>query len=215
MEFKAFEPSRVVLLTFATRKMGQIFLPDAIAALQQRYRFQIVPGATELGNEILSFKIGEMDGVGINEFSIYSDGVIVETRANTSFIDKFLSDVLDFAERELGIEETGIPPRERHYESHVVVSMDINPRKMLPIAKEAQSSLVRSLGEYGLRPFNFDFAAFSFATDATAYGGRKPIPFTLARRINVPFDAGIFFSSAPLATDDHLGLLERLEHHMR
>jgi hypothetical protein len=72
-------------------------------------------------------------------------------------------------------------------------------------------AVTERLLSYGLRPFDFSFAAASLATDDTAMTGRKPVPFTVMRRVNVPFDANIYFSTAPLKTNDHIAALETFE----
>lgn len=168
----------------------------------------------ELVGDVFLFNHGVFDGVGINEFGIYSDGILVASRANTDILDAFLDDLMSWARQELGIIETGVPPRERHYESALVVSLRINESRSFPFSNILCSALTRYQESYGLKPFDFSFGAFSVATDTTAYGGRKPIPFTIARRVNVPFDANVFYATAPLKTADHIALLEALESEM-
>lgn len=203
--------SRVVLLTSVTREKGQVFLPSAAAALLARYQFQGVPSQAEMLGDTIIFKHGHFQDVGINELGLYNDGMVITSRANTDYLDVLLSDILEWADAELGIKETGIPPREKHYESSVIVSMSIIANKVAPELEYTTRSLTNFQESYGLRSFGFDFGGISIAPDATAYTGRKPVAFTLARRINVPFDSGIFYSTAPLRTQDHLALLNGLE----
>jgi hypothetical protein len=40
---------------------------------------------------------------------------------------------------------------------------------------------------------------------------RKPNRFTLERRIGLPFSQNVYYSQAPLKSDDHLKLLSDLE----
>ncbi len=68
---------------------------------------------------------------------------------------------------------------------------------------------------YGLRQYEFSFNAISVATDPLTYVGRKPIPFTIARRVNVTFDTDTYYATAPLKTADHLATLEALEADLR
>jgi hypothetical protein len=153
--------------------------------------------------------------VGINEFALYQDGIIVTTRANTALLDDFLDDLLAWSQSALGIVQTDIPPHERHYESNVIVGLDIHEEKSLAFLGRTNKSLQEYQESYGLRPFEFAFGALQVANDTTTYGGKKPIPFTVVRRVNVPFEANVYFSTAPLKTDDHLAVLEALEKDLR
>jgi len=211
MELKAIDSSRVVFLTSVHRPEGQLFLPFAAGALVSRYQFQKVPKGDEISSDILKFEIGVFNGVGINEMSIYPDGVVVASRADTRLIDEFIDDVMNWSKSELGLKETGIPPREKHYESALVIQMNISERWAIPSLDKASAFLTNAQVDYGLKGFSFGFGGYSLLVDAMAYPGRKPVPFTLSRRINVPFEADIFYSTAPLKTEHHLTLLESIE----
>jgi len=211
MEFKAYEYSRVVFLRTAHRAAGQLFLPYAGHALVSRYLFQKAPVGQELSSDILKFEMGVFNEIGINEMQIYPDGIMITTRADTGFIEKFFEDLWSWAERELGLRETGIPPREQHYESAIIVKMDLGNRWTVPFMDEVNTYLANAQTSYGLKEYKFSFGGYSSMVDSTSYTGRKPAFFTLARRVNVPFEANIFYSTAPLKTEHHLDLLSGLE----
>lgn len=162
-------------------------------------------------SDTLLFQHGLFEGVGVNELGVYQDGLVVSSRTNTDFLDRFLADLVSWAESDLGIVELDIPPKERHYETSVVVALNIKEEVAFPWAPALNNALKQSQVAYGLRPFEFSFSGFQFANDPLTYGGRKPIPFTLARRVNVPFEANIYFASGPLRTDDLLSVLRDLE----
>jgi hypothetical protein len=215
MELAAIDNSSVVFLTSVHRPEGQLFLPYVAGALVTRYHFQRIPKDDEMSADILKFEMGEFNGVGINELSIYQDGLIVKSRANTRLIDEFIDDLMVWAQGELGLKETGIPPREKHYESAIVIKMSVGKKWAIPSSDKTNAFLTNAQIEYGLKEFLFSFGGYSSLVDTTAYPGRKPVPFTLARRVNVPFDADIYYSTAPLKTDDHLVLLENIEADLR
>jgi hypothetical protein len=210
MKLHAIEASRLVYLVHVTRPAGQVFLPKAAQALIARYNFQVFPTAEQLTGDVFTFKMGEFEGCAIDEFSIHTDGMIVASKSNTTLLDGFVGSLFEWAAEGLGLERTEVPPHERHYESYLIVSMDIE--EFLPKAFSASALLLQKKQEgYGLKPFKFDFGGLSLAVDATLYTGRKPVAFTLARRVNAPFSEKFFYSSAPLKTDDHVALLEKLE----
>jgi hypothetical protein len=159
----------------------------------------------------LIFQHGVFDDVGINQLAIYQDGIIVTSRANTNFLDRFVDDLLAWSEAELGLVQVDMPPRERHYESNIIVGMNMSGDRSFSFLRRLNGSLREYQKGYGLTAFEFAFSAIQVAADVTAYAGRKPCPFTIARRVNVPFGADIYYCTAPLKTDDHLAVLEAFE----
>ena len=181
-------------------------------AVIERYRFQhFPPKVPELGTESTTLSIGKWQEVQIDELSAYNDGLIVSARVDSGVIDAFLDDVYDFVAREFGVIKVPIPGERRHYESSVVVEMD----KRVPGKFDFLAGLYRDLADfrsaYGHGPSDYTFGEFEAQSEGAGEGGRRPMAFSLQRRINAPFDANYWFSSAPLKTADHLAVLENLE----
>jgi hypothetical protein len=176
-----------------------------------RYQFQIMPTPKELLDDTLFFRHGVFQDVAINEVGIYQEGIAITSRASTDLLDAFLADLLGWAAEHLEIRETGIPPRETHYESALIISSEVD----LNVAFNRFETIAKALTTYqigyGLRPFAFDFQGIAIAVDQTLYAGRKPAAFSIARRVNVPHFAGIYYAVAPVKTTDHLALLDRVE----
>src|SRR5665213_1022556 len=162
MEFKAFEYSRVVFLMSVHRPAGQLFLPYAGAALADRYHFQNVPGGAELSADVLKFGMGVFNDVGINELQIYPDGIMISTRGDTGLVEAFFDDLWGWAQSELGLRETGIPPNDKHYESALIVKMDTGGKWKLPFGDEIASYLSQSQSDYGLRAFEFEPMSYTY-----------------------------------------------------
>jgi hypothetical protein len=213
MNFKGFELSRLIKFTTVARPAGQIFLPAAVTKIAERYSFQKMPTLEQLvaPPQTFTFSTGAFGDFGIHELSIYSNGVIVAAAVSTLTLEAFLADLLRWAASEIGLKETGIPPIELHYESAVVVEMSVKSAKALAYLDEISPFLTACEESYGNPNFIFDFGAISSTIDLTKYPGQKPIAFTLAKRVNVPFEANIYYSTAPLTTNHHLQLLEKLE----
>lgn len=213
MRLEAIEGSALTVLMIVWRPSGQLFLPGAAVALQERYSFQGLPAPTEFfEGEVFHFRHGEFKGSAF-DLSIYSDGVIVKSSSNTEFLDEVLEDILGWSKEKLGLVESQAQTPQRFYESSVVVSMDLNLQN--PLIAQLAGTLSSYQKKYGLRDAAFDLAGVSLAVDNTAYVGRKPSNFTLARRVNVPFDRAVYFSTAPLKTGDHLEQLELIEQKLR
>lgn len=209
MRLEEIESSQLTALVNVSRPSGQLFFPMAVSAIHERYSFQGLPTAAEiLEGEVLHFRHGHFDGNAF-DLSIYNDGVIVKSASNTAFLEQVLEDVLGWAIAELGFVETTVQPKQVFFESSVVISMDLGVRS--EILTKIAGRLANYQKQYGLRGSNFELAGVAIASDNTAYVGRKPTGFTIARRANVPFSSGIYYSSAPLKTDDHLDLLQAIE----
>jgi hypothetical protein len=209
MQLLMIESSRVVFLMQALRTLGQVYIPDAIAKVKERYAFFKVPNPDQALP--LIFSIGKFREAQIAEFSIYNDGFIVSSNSNTDLLDAFIGDLLQWAETELSIVPLPGTTPEKFYESNIVVraqsdlvgtvipGLDVNRA----IGKAMQSaSITASLNLSGLI---FDFDAKEFL------GKRKPFRLVIDRRLNVPFSENVFFSQAPFRTDDHLEVLTNFE----
>lgn len=210
MRLEAIEQSELVALMSSHRPAGQLFIPGAVLAMEERYHFQVLPTVEDIGGEVLEFKHGVYNDAAF-DFSLYRDGAIIRSASDTAFLDAVLQDILAWAEEALGLIATKLPPNERHYASNLVVSGNFDFSASLEQFSPVPKFLSNHLTKYGLNPSKFEWDNISFAVDPASYPGRKPVKFILARRANQPFADNIFFSSAPLSTSDHIRLLETLE----
>lgn len=211
MELKAIDYSRVVHLTNMTRDAGQLFLPKVVLAILNRYEFQTAPSGAAVLEDKLQFRHGVYSDIAIGDMTIYPDGIVVQSSTDTYLLEGFLDDLFQWVNAEFGLKETGIPPRERHFESALVFASDYDLNKALNKYTKIMRSLNQYQEQYGLKKFHFDAFGIAFAPDQTKYTGHRPASFTVARRVGVPHGAGIFYSVAPLKTSDHLSILETLE----
>lgn len=207
MDLMGIETSRIVLLTQVYRPSGQIYLPDAIAMVVNRYSFVKAPTSDQPFP--YTFSVGKFQNSQITELSIYNDGLIVSSASDTDLLDLFLGDLLSWATKEFGIVEQQTP--EKYYESTLIVKSDAD----LAAALRPQNNLIRDLSP-ALKSAGIELtpklSGFLFDFDqADVKGKRKPSRFTVDRRLGVPFSQNVFYSTAPFRTKDHLRLLGSLE----
>jgi hypothetical protein len=211
MELVGIENSRIIFLTLVHRPSGQVYLPEAAAKLVQRYSFAKYPSLEELLKATQSFSMGTFKGVQIQDFSIYSDGVIVSSRSDTDILDAFLDDLFAWIASELGLVPVITDRPEKHYESTLVVKSETD----LVLATKPAKDVVDAFNRiWHKKYFETDYAhsGFLLHCDASQFKGRRnPMHFVVERRLGVPFDQNLFFSTAPLSTKDHLDFLARLE----
>jgi hypothetical protein len=209
MELTGIDNSRVVLLTQVRRPDGQIYLPDAIAKIVERYSFVKAPAPDEALP--YTFKIGKFRDSQIAELGIYNDGIIVSSASDTDLLDAFIEDFLSWAMKEFGLQQLTTTPSEKYYESSVVVRSTTDLASLLRpkyditdiIAEAMQSAKIDTELKFSGAIFDFDVGAIKRK--------RKPFRLIVDRRVNVSFLENVFFSQAPFRTKDHLEILKSLE----
>src|SRR5215216_629140 len=121
MDLVGIEDTRIIYLTQMRRPAGSAYLPDAAVKIADRYSFAKPPSLDDLFKDVRAFRMGKFQDVQINELGVYNDGLIVSGRCDSDLLDAFISDLLSWAETELGLVQTITAKPERHYESNVVV----------------------------------------------------------------------------------------------
>ncbi|MCR6646484.1 MAG: hypothetical protein NVV62_19195 [Terricaulis sp.] len=158
----------------------------------------------------ITFLHGVFNGTAIDKFEIYNDGVIVSGASNTRVFDAFLDDLFSWIGPELGLTEVPQLKHGRIYESAVVAELAINADKIAPWSKALRKLIGDKWEDAGRPKFEFEFSQLRFGPDPHERSF-APINFSLERRAGIPFDQNIYFSTAPLRTDDHVEALAALE----
>ena len=180
-----------------------------MAALANRYKFQKVPASfEEMQANPVTFMHGVCRNIAIEKFEIYNDGVIATSSSHTNEIDYFLDDFMSWSFDELGAVPSKFEPAQRRYESALVVKMNIQRDKILPWASVVQKSIRASFKSYGAPDVDLGFGTARLIPPQNTRG---VAPFLLEPRAGRPEETGLYFSAAPLKTQDHLDLLTQLE----
>lgn len=137
---------------------------------------------------------------------IYRDGIVADTRSSTTDSHAFIADLLTWATKELGLVPYEGIVRNKYSLSDVHVSSEhslalLNP-KLVAFAKAITGS-ARIPGA------DFELGAIGFWADQNL--PYQPVPFRFERVQAVSFSENRYYSSAPLETDAHLSLLDKLE----
>lgn len=175
------------------------------------YKFKKFPSLTEKEDfsQGIIFEDGEfkVDGDSLIwvKLTIYSDGVVLDTRSSTKYSDAFLEHMFN------GLSEIYKMPtfqsimKEKLYLSQVFVSTDKSIELLNPKLKQISKYLSQNVE----KDKNFQTGGISFWPNQVAK--MNPTPFTFERAINVSFSENRYYSVAPLPTDKHLELLDKLE----
>lgn len=210
MKLLKIKQGQAVWLFEARRQAGPLPVLETCAALAQRYKFAVFPTTSEQANaEETVFRMGQFAGVAIDKLSVFSDGVVVESAADTDHVDAFLDDAMAWFIDEWGYEIMPHPaPRRTHttvLETYLEVSLE---RWLEPIngLSKALNSLVDRKDGNQYRP-----AGIYFNYDDPLNQAHSNSVCKIERKVAKVFDENVYVSVAPLTTRDHLKLLTTLE----
>jgi hypothetical protein len=205
-----YELSRIVYLTNIRRLAGGAFLPELAHQVIQRYSFVKSPTLDELQKEGQTFAFGKYQDVQINEFKVFTDGVIVSGMCSTDVLDGFLHDLFGWLQTAHGLEEIRLQEPEKYFESGLLVQAERNLVPIISPPKRVTDLIQKTISQ--ITDVEFQATTTYLEADPKAVTGRRrPNRFTLERKIGLPFSTNAFYSQAPLRSGDHFTLLEGLE----
>ena len=213
MKLLAIEMSRVVALFRMTRPSGQPYLPRIAAQLIERYRFGGAPPSLgDFENNKIQFKHGLFEDNAIDTLEVYNDGILVMSRSDSDFIDKFIDDLGVWLINNHGISVLETHTVNKMYESTLLVETDRDVFKPF----DAYTGILRMIetaisDATGLENQYHNFG-LSLSADQTQNPALKPIPFRFERKEGIEFSRQNFHTTAPLRTKQHLEILEAIEH---
>jgi hypothetical protein len=212
MKLLAIEMSRLTALFNVSRAAGQLYLPAAVSAISEQYSFVGVPKSLEeLTSDRIELKQGQFQGNAIDSLDIYNDGIVIASRSDTDFIDRFFSDLCTWMADELGLSVIKTRLVDRIYDSNLVIESNENILSPLDALSDIAKAIETDLSsECGLE-VNFEPFGMSLSADQTQNASLRPAVFRIERRIGIEFSLNQFVSTAPLTTQQHIRTLERLE----
>ena len=213
MELVEIELAKITYLTKLHRPEGALYQPEALEKLVRRYLFAKFPGIDDLTKNARLFGIGKFKNIQIGEFGIYNDGIIVASASNSKILDEFIDDLFSWARDEFGMVSTIDSIHEKTYESNLVVKASSDLTLIAALSTAASAAVNKAYGSdrYSSRA-NLEYSGLVFSVDETTFPGvKRPIKFIVDRRSSVAYDQNIFWSQAPLSTDDHLDVLRAFE----
>jgi hypothetical protein len=198
--------------------LGGIYIPDFIKAMQDEYKFVTIPKTLAEFDRTkgIRFEHGlfkkEDKNIVLDRLQIYDNGIVIETRAYAEEADLFLNDMISWAIRVLGIRHDSDTRVARAYLSNIEVEMkNPFPAARSKVTDAISKMLSKRLSEYGIKAEPYEEVGFTMYVDTLDLKAPFPTNFKLERREGFGFGSNVFFSSAPLKTEDHLDLLEHVE----
>lgn len=198
-----------------TGLQGKLYGPNLARPFEQKYGFLQGPTSVEQWDltKGVSFLHGFFEGTVIDRFSLFADGFVCETKADTDIADRFIDDAVAWARDTAGFSIPDISSVARAYISRMNVQMDVALDKAIDGFDEFGRKLAEMVQSYGRHrpPTPYGVATMAFHVDNGTQTSLGAPPFLFERTVNQPYPSGQYFSSAPLRTTDHRLLLEVLE----
>jgi hypothetical protein len=190
---------------------GNVFVPELIKALGERYKFHILPKLEERGEKGLVFEEGRIGNKVITKFTILDAVLVLETRSNTSDSKQILEDMLLWGAAKFGFTYTPESIKRFAYVSDVtfyseVSLLDAACQPLLDLATKTSAALT----EIWQEPVQYHPANLAIAHDPMARS-YAIAPFTITHRAEARYSENKYFSEAPLPTDMHISFLEEFE----
>jgi hypothetical protein len=185
--------------------------PRLARAFEQRYEFMQGPNTVEqydTTNGIL-FRGGVFNGEIVERVQIYNNGILAEGKMDTSALDAFIDDVIQWVESEFSATATpneGATEIAKAFYSQVVV--EFVPKASAPTSTSPILQLIYDAMEAAGLQAPAGLFGFVIAPDPASGASWN---FRLERRVGEPFASNKYFSSAPLTTEAHKSLLEEME----
>jgi len=197
--------------TFSSLSQGKEsgFLYDICDRIRSNYKFLMGPYKIEDFNfeSGITFRLGTFNKFTINELQLFDYGIASETAGvSTDDVDEFLDDFEAWA-------NTMPAPgdRFRGYVSRLEFLSEIDLGECFarfnPISKLISECLVK----YGHHPRDYKVSGIKLIPDLDPQQGNALPEFSFERRAGHAYSSSVYFSTAPLRTEDHKILLEEME----
>jgi len=192
---------------------------DTVKKLKERYGFVKAPTSFEElyptdANQGIQFLHGTLPRDGkpsilIEMLQLLPNVIIARTQSSTDEADEVLNDYINRAnkDRPETIRTFGAPL----YSSEIEFEFDKELDFFAPKIGEAARQLDALVSRYGNNTPHYQVVSILVNFDVAGLGGVIPGFCRIERRAGIPFSEKIFFSAAPLKTQDHVELLRNLD----
>lgn len=186
--------------------------PIITPLLVDSYKFIKIPAAQDaLEGKEVAYGDGEFinkEGIPVVvTLKILSDALVVDTRSSTKDCDDFLNEILTRLSEELKLPHYKDVVTRRSYISQLHIKTDKSLQSINHTLKEIAAYLTENISDMGL--VHYEVGGIHFWPEQSVVP--KPAVFIFERILNVPFSENNYYSGAPLQTDKHLELLDKLE----
>jgi hypothetical protein len=180
---------------------------NLVRAFEARYGFFESPKTVEEFDlkKGVTFRHGIFAGRSvIDKAMVYYNGMLAAGTISTTECYDFISDVIEWASKEAGITIETTENSSVLYTSTLEVEAEINFEKYFGSNSTIGQMLSDKLATYGAPAPRFEVSGLIFQSSVQT-------PFRIERLVGAPASSNAYFSTAPLATLDHIEVLTAIE----
>lgn len=198
---------------FFQLKRANIFAPDFVQGVKERYRFWVAPsGPQEFDVERgVGFSTGSFQETTITDLKFYANGILVEADATTELLDGLIDDLAKWITEKFDCEYEESSPVAKGFTSSLEIKANPNLTDKISGLEGVAERLTIMVAGYGITLPQYELSGITLQTDAAVAKPLSPGRFVFERRNNRAFDEGVFYTQAPVSTKEHIELLGMLE----
>jgi CCR4-NOT transcriptional regulation complex NOT5 subunit len=204
---------RVMLLT-AAEEFNPAAAPfyEFTKALVDRYGFAKSPKTLEewQNQSGAEFLYGRWEGTEITRLQVYARGVALDTKVSTEESNRVLDEMLSWAAERLKITFRASSQHRRLIQSELVFTSDMSLDAINPAVKVIADALSTSVSAQWRQTFSYQTSGFALGVDESNVKF-PPTRFRLEMREGSAFADKAYYSLAPVHTDQHKQMLQRIE----
>jgi hypothetical protein len=191
--------------------------PKIISAIASKYKFTHPPAnptREEIDKSGLKFAGGQLANkskiANIAEFTVFSDGIIAQS-TSTENAEAFLQEIYAFLVSEFAFREITSQVKKIHV-STVVIDFATSLNPFVQGHNAGIDLIGKQLNSIDNTDFPIELARVDFVLNKDPEFRPPNIPrLTIEKRANTQFSQHRYFSIAPIHTEKHLEILERIE----
>jgi hypothetical protein len=191
---------------------GRAYFPELASALVERYGFAKFPQKPEEFDESkgVTFESGRSGEATIHRVVIHDHAIYLDTASSTDDSERIFHESLTWLSHDLGLIYRPEMVRRKTYVSQLTFYSDVMLDKLHPALTKLAQRLTTRVPQYYGQPLDYTPSNVLVGYDPlTVKAG--PAPFAIERRADTLYTEKKYFSSAPLPTNEHIGLLEAFE----
>ncbi len=214
MQISAIALARFVAFveTIDLNPRGAAYFPEMVPALVNRYGFLKFPEKLEDFDETkgVLFEGGRFNNVTIHKVQVFSNVLVSETASSTTDSEAILEDALVWASQTFGLAYRPGMITRKAYVSQLTFYSDSVLAKLNPVLLKIAEKLSARVPQYFGFELKYRPTAFAISYDQLAIKNGAS-QFSIEMRSDTPHSENKYFSTAPLPTEEHIELLQKLE----
>lgn len=139
----------------------------------------------------------------IDKVTIFSDGIIVDTRSSTKDSEAIFNEAMNWASESLGLTYRPDMVSRKVYVSEFVVRSEAALNNLNPALQAFSTKLSKTINHYAGITSKYELSGISFNYDSSQDRTSIP-PFRIERLENPAYQENKYYTGAPLPTDEHL-----------